>query len=39
MIANSVQTTEWSPVNDEIFSNVFGLTGIAVVPSMLAYLL
>ena len=39
MIANSVQATEWSPVNDEIFSNVFGLTGIAVGASMLAYLL
>ena len=39
MIANSVKATEWSPVNDEIFSNVFGLTGIAVGASMLAYLL
>ena len=39
MVANSVQATEWSPVNDATFSNVFGLTGIAVCASMLAYLL
>ena len=39
MVANSVQATEWSPVNDATFSNVFGLTGIAVGASMLAYLL
>ena len=39
MVANSVQATEWSPVNDATFSNVFGLTGRAVGASMLAYLL
>ena len=39
MVANSVQATEWSPVNDATFSDVFGLTGIAVGASMLAYLL
>ena len=39
MVANSVQATEWSPVNDATFSNVFGLTGVAVGASMLAYLL
>jgi uncharacterized integral membrane protein (TIGR00697 family) len=39
MVANSVQATEWSPVSDNTFSNVFGLTGIAVGASMLAYLL
>ena len=39
MVANNVQATEWSPVNDATFSNVFGLTGIAVGASMLAYLL
>ena len=39
MLANSVQATVWSPVNDETFSNVFGLTGIAVGASMLAYIL
>ena len=38
-VANSVQATEWSPVNNATFSNVFGLTGIAVGASMLAYLL
>ena len=39
MIANSVSATIWSPINNETFSNVFGLTGIAVGASMLAYLL
>jgi uncharacterized integral membrane protein (TIGR00697 family) len=39
MVANNVTATEWSPVNDTTFSNVFGLTGIAVGASMLAYLL
>ena len=39
MVANNVQATEWSPINDATFSNVFGLTGIAVGASMLAYLL
>ena len=39
MVANNVKATEWSPVNDATFSNVFGLTGIAVSASMLAYLL
>ena len=38
MVANKVSATEWSPVNDATFSNVFGLTGIAVGASMLAYL-
>lgn len=39
MVAESVNATSWSPVNDETFSSVFGLTGIAVGASMLAYLL
>jgi len=39
MIANSVTATEWSPVDNATFSDVFGLTGIAVGASMLAYLL
>jgi uncharacterized integral membrane protein (TIGR00697 family) len=39
MVANNVTATEWSPVKDTTFSNVFGLTGIAVGASMLAYLL
>mgnify|MGYP001468875631 FL=1 len=39
MVAESVHATSWSPINDETFSSVFGLTGIAVGASMLAYLL
>tara|TARA_Y100000385_G_C13024424_1_gene607745 strand:- start:158 stop:832 length:675 start_codon:yes stop_codon:yes gene_type:complete len=39
MVANKVPATDWSPVNDTVFSSVFGLTGIAVGASMLAYLL
>jgi uncharacterized integral membrane protein (TIGR00697 family) len=39
MIADAVPSTEWSPVGDEVFSSVFGLTGVAVGASMLAYLL
>ena len=38
MVAESVHATSWSPVNDDTFSSVFGLTGI-VGASMLAYLL
>ena len=39
MVANATQATEWSPIDNDIFSSVFGLTGIAVGASMLAYLL
>lgn len=39
LIAESVPATDWSPVNDATFSQVFGLTGVAVGASMLAYLL
>ena len=39
LIAQSVPATTWSPVNDETFSNVFGLFGPAVFASMSAYLL
>ena len=39
MVAESVHATSWSPVNDDTFSSVFGLTGISVGASMLAYLL
>ena len=28
MVAESVHATSWSPVNDDTFSSVFGLTGI-----------
>jgi len=38
-IANAVPTTDWSPVNTDLFSTVFGSTAIAVFASMMAYLL
>jgi len=38
MIANAVPATSWSPVDDATFSKVFGLTGVAVFASMMAYL-
>ena len=38
-IANAAPATDWSPVSDELFSTVFGSTAIAVLASMLAYLL
>jgi len=38
-IANSVPATDWSPVNNSLFSTVFGNTAIAVFASMMAYLL
>jgi uncharacterized integral membrane protein (TIGR00697 family) len=37
--ANAVPATTWSPIQDETFNNVFGLTGVAVSASMIAYLL
>jgi len=37
-IADAVQATVWSPVNNEIFNSVFGLSAAAVFASMLAYL-
>ena len=37
-IANAVPATDWSPVPNELFSKVFGSTGIAVLASMSAYL-
>lgn len=36
--ANAVPATSWSPINDTIFSDVFGATAVAVLASMLAYL-
>jgi hypothetical protein len=39
LIANAVPATSWSPVDDVTFSKVFGLTGVAVFASMMAYLL
>ena len=38
-IADYGQATAWSPVSNDEFSKVFGLTGVAVAASMLAYLL
>jgi len=37
--ANVVPATTWSPVKDEIYTTVFGSTAIAVMASMMAYLL
>ena len=37
-IANYVPSTNWSPVNNQIFELVFGNTSLAVGASMLAYL-
>ncbi len=37
--AAAVPATEWSPINNEIFDQVFGATVIAVFASMIAYLL
>lgn len=37
--ANGVPATAWSPINDATFNQVFGLTGVAVSASMIAYLL
>ncbi len=39
LVANAVPSVPWSPVGDEVFSNVFGATAIAVSASMVAYLL
>lgn len=36
--ANAVPATSWSPVSDNLFTQVFGSTAIAVMASMLAYL-
>jgi queuosine precursor transporter len=38
MIADNTAATLWSPVNNNLFSKVFGLTGVAVGASMMAYL-
>jgi uncharacterized integral membrane protein (TIGR00697 family) len=39
LLADTVPSTTWSPIGDDVFSNVFGATTIAVAASMLAYLL
>ena len=38
-VAQAVPATGWSPVNDTLFTNVFGATAVAVFASMMAYLL
>ncbi len=38
-VANAVPATTWSPVDNGIFTSVFGATAIAVFASMMAYLL
>lgn len=38
LVSDGVPATTWSPINDSLFSTVFGATAIAVVASMLAYL-
>ncbi|MEM9680894.1 MAG: queuosine precursor transporter [Bacteroidota bacterium] len=37
-VANAVPATSWSPVEDTMFTTVFGSTAIAVFASMMAYL-
>ncbi len=37
-IANHVPATDWSPVNNDTFTHVFGLSAVAVLASMMAYL-
>ena len=38
LLAESLPHTDWSPVNSEMFTKVFGLFGPAVFASMIAYL-
>ena len=38
MFSDAAPATEWSPVNNETFHNVFGLSALAVFASMMAYL-
>ena len=37
-VANVAPATDWSPIKDDLFSDVFGSTAIAVFASMMAYL-
>jgi uncharacterized integral membrane protein (TIGR00697 family) len=37
-ISNSVPATDWSPVDNDTFTHVFGLSPVAVLASMMAYL-
>jgi uncharacterized integral membrane protein (TIGR00697 family) len=38
-VSDVVPATDWSPIDDTLFSKVFGATAIAVLASMMAYLL
>ena len=38
-VSNMVPATSWSPVNNTLFTKVFGFSGVAVFSSMVAYLL
>lgn len=38
-LADIVPATDWSPVSNETFTTVFGLTGVAVAASMFAFLM
>ena len=38
-VAKVAPATSWSPVNDSLFTTVFGATALAVFASMMAYLL
>lgn len=38
-VAQAVPATTWSPIQDDLFSEVFGATAVAVFASMMAYLL
>jgi len=38
-VSDAVPATNWSPIDDTLFSKVFGATAIAVLASMMAYLL
>jgi len=39
LISDFAPATSWSPIDDSLFSKVFGATAIAVLASMMAYLL
>lgn len=39
VIADMTPATSWSPVGESVFSDVFGLSALAVLSSMLAYLI
>ena len=38
-VSQAVPATDWSPINDTVFNDVFGATTVAVFASMIAYLL